>query len=239
MRFSSAGDHDQTSPSYGATPLARSCSTSLPRRTTIFCCMPPMSAASLMRCSRLAMPYIGIFESTPLGDRAEPGRTQALRLLLPVGDRGVGLILPLRQRRRLRRDDDVAARQRAVRIGDHALQQQRAVVPGDFGEDAAVDVGRGDRQHVLPFDGLVARRRRSRRGRGAAARRPYDYLLLLPAGGVADHLTPGRAPAPISARRRRAAPPAASAIQRRWSREPVLEPQQRGRAPARRGPRRA
>src|SRR5436190_4291001 len=92
----------------------------------------------------------------PGGDRAEPGRAPALRLLLPVGGRGVCLILPLLQRRRLRRDDDVAAGQRAVGIGHHALQQERAVVPGDFRKDAAVDVGRGNRHHVLPLDRLVS-----------------------------------------------------------------------------------
>ena len=102
------------------------------------------------------MPYIGIFESTAARDRAEAGGADALRFLFPVRDRGVGLILALLERRRLGGDDDVAARQRAVGVGDHALQQQRAVVPGDFREDAAVDVGRGDREDVLAFDGLVA-----------------------------------------------------------------------------------
>src|SRR5205823_14106674 len=72
MRFSSAGDHDQNSPSYGSTPPSRSNRTRRLRRSTCFCCMPPISTASLTRRSSPPMPYIGSLASVDDSMRPSP-----------------------------------------------------------------------------------------------------------------------------------------------------------------------
>src|SRR5829696_767128 len=63
MRFSSAGDQDHTSPSYGGMSPWRSCRMKPFSLTTCSFCVPPIDTASFMRWPWLAMPYNGSFAS--------------------------------------------------------------------------------------------------------------------------------------------------------------------------------
>ena len=101
------------------------------------------------------MPYIGILESEPVAIAPRPVGLVRFDFLVPIGHRRVGLLLALLQRRPSGGDHDVSPRERAVGIGDDTLQQQRAVVPRDFRQDPAVDVGAADLEHVLALHDLV------------------------------------------------------------------------------------
>ena len=107
--------------------------------------VPPISTASLMRRSRPPRPNCGILVSLPISIRPRPVGLVSTGLLSPVFERRVGLRVALLELRALGRHHEVLRLQLAAEFGEDALKKQRATVPRDLRDHAALELWPGDR----------------------------------------------------------------------------------------------